>query len=153
MGEVGREMEEDKVKLKHGNSTMPKKFPSSHNDLAPIPVRGWIFFCAGHMPSLTYLSTIRKYYSTSSNLRMWTPTCRQLTKTTRYWQAKNGTRKADVAECRADIFRHVSNIRQCRVKIANADIRQTQLSPKKVLKLLHSNGHQKCNRLLKKCKL
>ncbi len=43
MGEGGGEMEEDKAKLKHGN-TMPKKNPSSHKDLVPIPVRGWIFF-------------------------------------------------------------------------------------------------------------
>ncbi len=41
---------------------------------------------------------------------MYTPTCPQLTKTTRHWRAKNGTRKADVAECWADIFRHVSDL-------------------------------------------
>ncbi len=41
---------------------------------------------------------------------MYTPTRRQLMKTTRHWWAKNGTRKADVAECRANIFRHVSDM-------------------------------------------
>ncbi len=39
------------------------------------------FFCAGHMPSLIYLSTIRKYFY-HQFLRMYTPTWRQLTKTT-----------------------------------------------------------------------
>jgi hypothetical protein len=48
-------MEEDKAKLKHGNSmvTMPKTSPSSHKDLAPIPLRGWIFLCGSY--AFTYL--------------------------------------------------------------------------------------------------
>ncbi len=41
---------------------------------------------------------------------MYTPTCRQLTKGTRHWWAKNGTRKADITECWADIFQHVSDM-------------------------------------------
>ncbi len=62
MGEGGREMEEDKAKLKHGNITMPKNIPSSHKDLAPITVRGWNFFvqviCL-HLPTRAqYVSTI-----------------------------------------------------------------------------------------------
>jgi hypothetical protein len=58
-------MEEDKAKLKHGNSTtMPKKSILSQRFGADSSER-MEFFCAGHMPSLTYLSTISKYYSTS----------------------------------------------------------------------------------------
>jgi hypothetical protein len=54
-------MEEDKAKLKHGN-TIPKKIPSSHKDLAPIPGRGWNFFVrviCTHLPTLAlYVSTV-----------------------------------------------------------------------------------------------
>jgi hypothetical protein len=41
---------------------------------------------------------------------MYTPTCRQLTKTTRHWRGQKWSKMADVAKCRADIFRHVTNM-------------------------------------------
>jgi hypothetical protein len=52
------------VKLKkhawYGNITISKKNPSSHKDLAPIPVRGWNFFVRSY--ALTYL--LEHYVST-----------------------------------------------------------------------------------------
>ncbi len=41
------------------NSILSQRFGANYSERME-------FFCAGHMPSLTYLSTIRKYYSTSS---------------------------------------------------------------------------------------
>ncbi len=111
---------------------MPKQFPSSHKDLAPIPVRGWIFFCVGHMPSLIYLSTICKYCSTSST-SSYVCTHRHV---------GNSQKRHDIDEPKIEqerqmfpnfgpTFSYMSPTcrptRQCRVKIANADIRQTQL--------------------------
>jgi hypothetical protein len=57
-------MEEDKARLKHGN-TMPKNSILSQRFSANSRER-MEFFCAGHIHSLTYLSTIRKYYNSSS---------------------------------------------------------------------------------------
>jgi hypothetical protein len=70
------------------------------------------FFCAGHMPSLTYLSTIHKYYSTSST-SSYVCTHQHVGNSQKRHDidgAKNGTRKADVAECQAEIFQHVSDM-------------------------------------------
>ncbi len=41
---------------------------------------------------------------------MYTPTCRQLTKTTQHWRGKKWSKMADVAKCRANIFWHVANM-------------------------------------------
>ncbi len=41
---------------------------------------------------------------------MYTPTCRQLTKTTRHWRGQKWSKMTDVAKCRADIFRHVADM-------------------------------------------
>jgi hypothetical protein len=91
------------------------------------------FFCADHMPSLTYLSTIHKYYSTSST-SSYVCTCRHV---------GNSQKRHDIDGPKMEQERQMSpNVgptfsdmsptchltRQCCVKIANADIRQTQLS-------------------------
>ncbi len=136
MGEGGREMEEDKAKLKHcniiilpcqKNSIFSQRFSANSSERME-------FFCAGHMPSLTYLSTIRKYYSTSST-SSYISTC---------WHVGNSRKWHDIYRPKMEqeekqmlpnvgpIFSNMSPTccptRQCRVKIANADIRQTQLS-------------------------
>ncbi len=99
--------------------------------MPPIPARGWIF-CAGHMPSLTYLSTIRKYYSTSSTSSY---ICT-------HQHVGNSQKRHDIDRPKMEQERQMSpNVgptfsdmsptccptQQCRVKIANADIQQTQL--------------------------
>jgi hypothetical protein len=84
-----------------------KKIPSSHKDLVPIPVRGWNFLCS-HTHSLTYLSTIRKNYSTSST-SSYVCTCQHVGNTQKRHDIVRGQKwrkMADNAECRADIFRN-----------------------------------------------
>jgi hypothetical protein len=90
------------------------------------------FFCAGHMPSLTYLSIIRKYYSTSST-SSYVCTRRHV---------GNSRKRHDIDGPKMEQERQMSpNVgptffdmsptcrpsRQCCVKIADANIRQTQL--------------------------
>jgi hypothetical protein len=110
----------------------PKKIPSSHKDLAPIPLRGWNFLCV-HMHSLTYLSTICKYYSTSSS-SSYVCTCQHVAKTRKRQDivgAKNGEKwqmSPNVGPTFSDILPTCRPTRQCHIKIADADIRQTQLS-------------------------
>jgi hypothetical protein len=70
-------MEEDKAKLKHGNSTMPKKKSILSQRFGANSSERMEMFFAGHMPSLTYLSTIHKYYSTSST-SSYVCTCRHV---------------------------------------------------------------------------
>ncbi len=130
MGEGGREMEEDKAKLKHGN-TMPKK-------IHPL-IKIWPqfqgedgFFCAGHMHSLTYLSTIRKYYSSSST-SVYVCTCRHVGNSQKRHNidgAKNGAKwqvLLNVGPTFSDMLPICCPTHQCCVEIGNADIQQTQL--------------------------
>jgi hypothetical protein len=90
------------------------------------------FFCAGHMPSLTYLSTISRYYSTSST-SSYVCTCQHV---------GNSQKRHNIDELKMEQERQMSPNAgrtfsdmsptcrptcQCCVKIADADIRQTQL--------------------------
>jgi hypothetical protein len=91
------------------------------------------FFCAGHMHSLTYLSTIRKYYSSSST-SAYVCTCRHVGNSQKWHDidgAKNGAKwqmSPNVGPTFSDMLPTCRPTRQCRIKIDDADIRQTQLS-------------------------
>ncbi len=41
---------------------------------------------------------------------MYTPTCRQLTKTTQHLWGEKWRKKADVAQCWAEIFQHIADM-------------------------------------------
>ncbi len=85
------------------------------------------------MPSLTYLSTIRKYYSTS---RTSSYVCtRRHVGNSRKRHDIDGPKMEQERQMSPNVGPTFSNMsltchptRQCRVKIANANIRQTQLS-------------------------
>jgi hypothetical protein len=131
MGEGGREMEEDKAKLKHGN-TMPKKFHPLTKIWANSRER-MEFLCVGHMHSLTYLSTICKYYSNSST-SAYVCTHQHVGNSRKRHDidgAKNGAKwqmSPNVGPTFFDMLPTCRPTHQCRVKIGDADIRQTQLS-------------------------
>jgi hypothetical protein len=118
-------MEEDKAKLKHGN-TMPKNSILSQRFGANSRER-MDFFCAGHMHSLTYLSTIRKYYSSSST-SAYVCTRRHVGNSRKQHDidgAKNGAKwqmLPNVGPKFSNMLLTCCPIRQCRVKIGNADI-------------------------------
>jgi hypothetical protein len=128
MGEGGREMEEDKAKLKHGNIIVPcQKNSILSQRFGTNSSERMDFFCAGHMPSLTYLSTICKYYSTSSTSSY---VCT-------HQHVGNSRKRHDIDEPKMEQERQMSrNVgptfsdmsptccpkRQCRFKIANAGI-------------------------------
>ncbi len=68
--------------------------------------------CLDPLHSLTYLCTIRKYYSTSST-SSYVCTCRHVGNSQKWHDidgAKNGAREVDVTVCRADIFWHVDDM-------------------------------------------
>ncbi len=112
---------------------MPKKNLSSHKDLAPIPVRGWIFFvwviCL-HLPTWAlYVSTIV--------LLVLVPTYvhANMLATHKNDTTLTGKKMEQERQMSPNVGPTFSNMsptcrptRQCRIKIANADIRQTQLS-------------------------
>jgi hypothetical protein len=126
-------MEEDKAKLKHGNIIVPcQKNSILSQRFGANSSERMGFFCAGHMPSLTYLSTICKYYSTSSTSSY---VCTRQ-------KVSNSRKRHDIDGLKMEHERQMSLIvgptfsdmsptcrptRQCCVKIADADIRQTQL--------------------------
>ncbi len=124
-------MEEDKAKLKHGN-TMPKTF-------LPLTKIGRQFqgedgfFCAGHLHSLTYLSTICKYYSSSST-SAYICTRQHVGNSQKQHDidgAKNGAKwqmSPNVGPTFSDILPTCHPTRQCCIKIGDTNIRQTQLS-------------------------
>jgi hypothetical protein len=91
------------------------------------------FFCVGHMHSLTYLSTICKYYSSSST-SAYVCTRRHVRNSRKRHDidgAKNGAKwqmSPNVGSIFSDMSPTCRPTRQCRVKIGNADIRKTQLS-------------------------
>ncbi len=123
-------MEGDKAKLKHGN-TMPKKSILSQRFGTNSRER-MDFFYAGHMHSLTYLSTIRKYYSSSST-SAYVCTRRHAGNSQKRHDidgAKNGAKwqmLPNVGPTFSDMSPTCRPTRQCCVKIGDADIRQTQL--------------------------
>ncbi len=83
--------------------------------------------------TLIYLSTIRKYYSTSSTCS-YVCTCQHVGNSQKrhdIYGAKNGEKwqmSPNVGLTFSDKLPTCRPTRQCHVKIANADIRQTQLS-------------------------
>jgi hypothetical protein len=91
------------------------------------------FFCAGHMPSLTYLSTIREYYSTSST-SFYVCTRRHVGNSQKQHDIDGPKMEQErqmspnVGPTFSDMSPTCRPTRQCRVKIANVNIRQTQLS-------------------------
>jgi hypothetical protein len=125
-------MEEDKAKLKHGNSNHAKNTSILSQRLGANSSERMDFFRAGHMPSLTYLSTIRKYYSTSSTSSY---VCtRRHVGNSRKRHDIDGPKMEQERQMSPNVGPTFSNTSptchptsQCRVKIAGADIRQTQL--------------------------
>ena len=123
-------MEEDKAKLKHGNTTPKKTHPLTKIWRQFQGEDG--FFCAGHMHSLTYLSTIRKYYSTSST-SSYICTCRHVGNSRKRHDIDGPKMEQErqmlpnVGPTFSDMSPTCRPTRQCCVKIANADIRQTHL--------------------------
>ncbi len=90
-------------------------------------------FCAGHMHSLTYLSTIRKYYSSSST-SAYVCTRRHVVNSQND-MTLTGPKMEQNGRCCQMLGQHVADMlptcrptRQCRIKIGDANIRQTQLS-------------------------
>jgi hypothetical protein len=83
---------------------------------------------------LTYLSTIHKYYSTS-NTSSYVCTRRHVGNSRKrhdIYRAKNGEKwqmSPNVGPTFSDISPTCCPTRQCCIKIANTDIRQTQLRP------------------------
>ncbi len=129
----GREMEEDRAKLKHGNSTMPKKISALSQRFGANSSERMDFFCAGHMPSLTYLSTIRKYYSTSST-SSYVCTHRHVGNSRKRHDI-DGPKMEQERQMLPNVGPTFSDMsptcrRTCQrcIKIADADIQQTQLS-------------------------
>jgi hypothetical protein len=124
-------MEEDETKLKHGNTT-PKNSILSQR-LGANSRERMEFFCVGHMHSLTYLSTIRKYYSSSST-SAYVCTCQHVGNSQKQHSidgTKNGAKwqmLLNVGPTFSDMSPTCCPTHQCHVKIGNADIRQTQLS-------------------------
>jgi hypothetical protein len=86
-----------------------------------------------HKNTLTYLSTIRKYYSTSSTSSYVCTRQHDGNSQKRHniYGAKNGEKwqmLPNVGPTFSDILPTCRPTRQCRIKNADADIRQTQLS-------------------------
>jgi hypothetical protein len=91
------------------------------------------FFCAGHMHSLTYLSTIRKYYSSSST-SAYVCTRRHVGNSRKQHDidgAKNGAKRQmlpNVGPTFSDMLPTCHPTRQCCVEIGNTNFQLTQLS-------------------------
>jgi hypothetical protein len=111
------------------------------------------FFCAGHMPSLTYLSTIRKYNSTSST-SSYVCTRRHVVNSRKQHDIDGPKMEQErqmlpnVRPTFSDMSPTCRPTRQCCVKIADADIRQTQLrlmlsipTQKRIVHPLNSKHH------------
>ncbi len=116
------------------------------------------FFCAGHMHSLTYLSTIRKYYSSSST-SAYVCTCRHVSNSQKRHDiggAKNGAKwqmLPNVEPTFSDMLPTCHPARQCCVKIGDTIIRQTQLSGWKVILGSNDTRNHKQQVLLNEGKL
>jgi hypothetical protein len=123
-------MEEDNTKLKHCN-TMPKKIHPLTKIWRQFQGEDG-FFCVGHVHSLTYLSTIRKYYGSSST-SAYVCTCRHVGNSRKQHDidgAKYGAKwqmSPNVGPTFSNMLLTCRPTRQCCVKIGDADIRQTQL--------------------------
>jgi hypothetical protein len=102
------------------------------------------------MPSLTYLSTIRKYYSTSSP-SSYVCTPRHVGNSQKR-HGIDGPKMEQERQMLSNVWPTFSDMsptcrltRQCRVKIADANIQQTQLSTNGTITVQHGNKIDRMN--------